>query len=195
MAAPQQDTMFGDDINSTPLTKLQQMPAMSSKNDPGAPGPLEPPVYSPTVQLEHPQHPAPPPPPKQVRFQDDDLQNDLQNDRRLQKDRRSRRREREQRKQRDQYRYMMPPQPVYQFPPQQQQQPPAKAAKLAVLLRSYGHPLLVFALVLVVLWYHPRVAGMPYLGAPGGAGLSTLGKVAAAFCAAGAYGALESLVD
>jgi len=186
MAAPQQDTMFGDDINSTPLTKLQQMPAMSSKNDPGAPGPLEPPVYSPTVQLEHPQHSAPPPP-KQGRFQDDDLQADRR------QDRRSRRREREQR---DKYRYMMPPPPVYQLhPPAPQQPPPAKSAKLAVLLRSYGHPLLVFALVLVVLWYHPRVAGMPYLGTPEGAGLSTLGKVAAAFCAAGAYGALESLVD
>ena len=59
MAAQQDQKMFGDDINSTPLTSLQ--PVMTSKADAGN-VPLEPPVYNPNV---------PPAEEKRVRFADD----------------------------------------------------------------------------------------------------------------------------
>ena len=49
-----QQSMFGDDINATDINSLTMPPhaAMSSKNDIGAPGPLEPPIYSPSVDMQ-----------------------------------------------------------------------------------------------------------------------------------------------
>lgn len=134
MAQQQETSMFGDDINSTPIAKLQ-IPVMTSKADSGAP-PLEPPVYNPTVEQQ----------PKRVRFEDPPVKPLHQQPK-----------PEPPRYQRPMYMYPPPPPP-----PAPAQQPEKK--KFVKLLGAYSHHLVVFGLIVGLLWYYGKFASFQYMG-------------------------------
>jgi hypothetical protein len=175
----QQDTgLFGDDINSTPISKLQQIPMMTSKSDPGM-VPVEPPVYNPTVDL--------PQQPKRVTFADE---SDSDDSKRKSKKREKRHRHRHEPQIVPQY-YMMPPPPPAAAMPSE---PTSKKKRVFEVLQQYGHRLIIFVLVMAVLWYYRKLATFPYVG--NGVGyVSTLGSAGIALAVSGTYGIIESLLD
>ena len=173
--------MFGDDINSTPISKLTMPPmSMTSKADtPG--GPLAPPVYSPDIPQQQPQQFQEQEQPRRVSFDDVDYVREIP----------SRRKKRHAPPQ-----HYWDPRGAAPAPPPPPP-PPAQAKKSKRVLRllsAYAHPLAVFALVLVLLWYLPKVAQWPYLGSQYG-GLSVVGCLAASAAVALAYGIVESIMD
>lgn len=126
--------MFGDDINSTPLVSLQQLPAMTSKADTGN-VPLEPPVYNPNVPVGKEK--------KRVRFADEQ-------------------RQRRQPQQRQRYYPSQQQQPLYIQQPEQPQE--KKKGRIVELLGVYGQHVVVFALVFAVIWYYSKFAATSYFG-------------------------------
>jgi hypothetical protein len=185
MAQQQQDSMFGDDINSTPIAKLQQMPAMTTKAEMG---PVEPPVYNPTVELQQQQ--------KHVRFADDD---DYEDD--YIRDKSKKKKDRRHRKHRHKSRDLYPMAAQYypQYPVAAPVPPPVaeaavpKKTKVLELLHTYGHRAVVFALFVGVLWYYRKLASFPYVGSNGY--VTTVGTLGIALAASGIYGVIESLLD
>ena len=171
--------MFGDDINSTPISKLTMPPAMTVTSKADTPGgPLAPPVYSPTL-----------PPPQQQQQQP---QQQFHDERRVSFDDVDYVREIPSRRKRH-----LPPQHRWDPRGSTPAPPPApksKKKRVLRLLSAYAHPLAVFALVLILTWYLPAVAQWPYLGSQYG-GLSVVGCLAAAAAVALAYGIVESIVD
>lgn len=184
MSQQQDSGIFGDDINSTPISKLQQIPMMTSKSDPGM-APVEPPVYNPTVEVQQQQ--------KRVSFASED---DVYDEKEAKKERRHRRRE-SRRDQQQQWRG--PPVPQYYpqlAPPPMPLAPPApahKTKKILEVLHVYGHRLVVFVLFMAVLWYYQKLASFPYIGANGY--VSAVGSFGVALAASGVYGIVESLMD
>jgi hypothetical protein len=171
-------SVFGDDINSTPVSKLTMPPQPTVQSKAGQP-PLEAPVYSPDVP-ERSRH---------VTFDDRDYVREIP----------AREKSRHRRGSR---RYVAPPQP--QQPVQQPYYdlrplppaPPAPRTKLqraADLLRAWGHQLAVFAIVLAALWNYARMASWPYVG--NGAALTSLGTVAISLSVAGVYGVIKHVID
>lgn len=181
----QQDnnSMFGDDINSTPISKLQQIPMMTSKSDPGM-APVEPPVYNPTVEDQQRQQQ------KRVTFA---LEDDVYDEKEAKKKRRHRRRHHRDQQQQQ----WVPPVPQYYpqlAPPPVPPAPVHKTKKILEVMQVYGHRLVVFVMFMVVLWYYRKIASFPYVG--GGNGyVSTMGSVGVALAASGVYGIVESLLD
>ena len=177
MAAQQDQKMFGDDINSTPLTSLQ--PVMTSKADAGN-VPLEPPVYNPTVPAE------------EKRFADTRRTVRFADTRRTEQQQ-QRQRYYPQQQQRQRY---YPQQQQYVQQPQQQQpqqQPPPQKKKLLELLGAYGQHMVVFALVFVVVWYYSKFAATSYLG--NGTGyVSLMGGLLLASASSGVYGVSKHLL-
>jgi len=177
MAAQQDQKMFGDDINSTPLTSLQ--PVMTSKADAGN-VPLEPPVYNPNV-----------PPAEEKRFADD-----ARRTVRFAEHTRQQRQQRQQRQHQPRQRYYpQQQQPLYiQQPPEQPPQQPQKKKKLLELLGTYGQHMVVFALVFAVMWYYSTFAATSYFG--NGTGyVSLMGGLFLASASSGVYGVSKHLLD
>ena len=174
-------SVFGDDINSTPVSKIQLPPmSMSSKND--GSGPLQMPVYKPEVDMGDHQ--------RRVSFDDTQYVREIPG-RRERKHRSSRSRSR-----RDdddgrdgswgqQMQQMLVQPPVEEKP---------KRKKIFELAARYGHAFAVFFLTLIVLWYYPRISTMPYMGS-GAGGLSVLGIFGVSFAVSGVYGVVEAIVD
>lgn len=162
----QQTSIFGDDINSTPISNLQPMqPMVQTKKD--AP-PVEPPIYDPN---------PPAPIAKRVHFEEPVYKKPRKEKRNV----------------------VAPPLvPEYASLFHQQFNPPPvpeapKPRKIVQLLESYGTYMTVFALVVVALWYMPRVAAMPYVGT--GSGLSILGIIAVALGVASSFGIISSVLE
>lgn len=159
-------SVFGDDINSTPISKIQLPPvaAVQSKGD--AP-PLQPPIYKPEVATADEQNVQ-----KQVTFDDTQYVREIP----------ARRKKRS---------TMQAPWAQYAdvppLPP-----PPKKNRVLGTLMR-FSHHIVVFALFVIALWYHAKLAAMPYIGT--GYALTIPGILAISLAAAGAYGIIESIVD
>jgi hypothetical protein len=172
MAAQQDQKMFGDDINSTPLTSLQ--PVMTSKADAGN-VPLEPPVYNPNV-----------PPAEEKRFAEDarrTVRFAEHTDTRQQRHHQPRQRY-----------YPQQQQYIQQQPQQPQQPPPQKKKKLLELLGTYGQHMVVFALVFAVVWYYSTFAATSYFG--NGTGyVSLMGGLFLASASSGVYGVSKHLLD
>lgn len=182
MSQQQDSGMFGDDINSTPISKLQQIPMMTSKSDVGM-APVEPPIYNPTVEVQQQQ--------KRVTFvEEEDDDDDIYHEKRAKKERR-RHRHREKQQWAPQYYpqlQMMAPPPV-QEPVQEK-----KTKKVLELLRVYGHRLVVFVLFMAVLWYYRKLATFPYIGSDDGY-VNVIGSLGLSIAASGIYGIIESLMD
>lgn len=168
------DSVFGDDTNATPLTKLNIPQVTTTKGQP----PLEPPVYNATV----PQPPPPPPPQQQqeppmqqreqkhVRFDDVPMM------------------------------YAPPPPPVYEHHPRHDPRhdlppPPSsrRMGKMADFMATYAHRILVFVVVCLCLWWYRPVARLPYLG--DGEHVSILGVGAMGLLASSMYGIGAYLLD
>lgn len=169
---------FGDDINSTPISNLQMAPQMTSRTDSGA-QPLVPPIYSPTVDL--------PPQQRHVSFQDP-IDSDLETSRSRRKRSRSKRSHHESH-------HESRREPYYDYPqlqvPQLPQQQPKK--KLFRLLHEYRHQIAIFVIVVILLWYYPRIAQFPYVG--NGSGLTMLGLCVVPSGAALAYAGAEYVLE
>lgn len=186
MSQQDNNSIFGDDINSTPISKLQQIPMMTSKSDAGM-APIEPPMYNPTVETQQ---------QKRVTFAEDD---DVYDDKRAKKERRHHRKKSHYQEQQQQW---APPQyyPQLQLPQQIQPPPPAppiqekKTKKVLELLQVYGHRIVVFVLFIAILWYYRKLASFPYIGTGDGY-INVVGSVGISLAASGIYGIIESLLD
>lgn len=179
-----QQSLFSSsgDINATDINSLTMPPhaAMSSKNDIGAPGPLEPPIYSPSVDMQQ----------RRVTFDDEphiqeiphraDLvaDEDRRRDRSRRRDRRSSRSSRSSRGSKT----------------KKSEKKPKKTRRIVQLASEYAHRAVVAALVLVMLWYHPKIAALPYLG-NGYGNLNVLAIFGMSIAVAGMYGVIESIID
>ena len=173
-----ESSVFGDDINSTPIGKLTMPPmSMSSKNDPGAPGPVEPPVYSPVVETG-----------RHVTFDDHDYIQEIPSRKsKKSKDKKSKKAKKA---------VSMPAfHPGYwpAGPPQPPAPPPKKQKKIFVLAAAYAHQIAVAALMVIALWYYPKIVAFPYVGDT--VHMTTLGIAAVAAAAGVAYGVIEHIVD
>lgn len=187
----EQQSMFGDDINATNINSLTMPPhaAMSSKNDIGAPGPLEPPIYSPSVEIQQ---------QRRVTFDDEphiqeiprraDLVAD--EDRRRDRDR-SRRRDRHssRRSSRSSSRSRSS-----SHAPEKMSKKKPKTRRIVQLASEYAHRAVVAALVCIILWYYPKIAALPYVGT-GYGHLRMLAIFGISVAAAGTYGIVESILD
>lgn len=183
MSEPQ--SMFGDDINATNINSLTMPPhaAMSSKNDIG---PLEPPIYSPSVEMQQ----------RRVTFDDEphiqeiprraDLVAD--EDRRRDRDR-DRSRDRSRRRDRRSSRSSQSSSKT-----KKSEKKPKKTRRIVQLASEYAHRAVVAALVLVLLWYHPKIAALPYVG-NGYGNLNVVAIFGISIATAGAYGVVESILD
>lgn len=180
MSQQQDSGMFGDDINSTPISKLQQIPMMTSKSDAGM-APVEPPIYNPTVEVQQPQ--------KRVTFVEEEDDDDVYHEKRAKKERR-RHRHREKQQWAPQY------YPQLQVAPPVPQQPiqEKKTKKIFEMLHVYGHRLVVFVLFMAVLWYYRKLATFPYIGSDDGY-VNVIGSLGLSIAASGIYGIIESLMD
>jgi hypothetical protein len=178
----QQQSLFSSsgDINATDINTLTMPPhaAMSSKNDIGAPGPLEPPIYSPSVDMQQ----------RRVTFDetphvqeiprradlvaDEDRRRARSRDRSRYRDRRSSRSSKS----------------------NKSGKKPPNTRRIVQLAAEYAHRAVVAALVLVLLWYHPKIAALPYLG-NGYGNLNVLAIFGMSIATAGMYGAVESIID
>ena len=178
MADDSSTSMFGDDINSTPLSKLgigaggggvPSMTVTSRKDEP----PLAPPMYTADVpglsgapQPQHQQHQ-----PKHVSFDTQDYVQEIPG--------------------------------RHQTPRQQPQYRRVsrggggggggKKKKLVAFVSAYAHPLTVAVLMVVVLWYYPQAARLPYASHAGY--LTTLGILGVGVASAVTYGVVEHIVD
>ena len=175
-----ESSVFGDDINSTPIGKLTMPPmSMSSKNDPGAPGPVEPPVYSPVVETG-----------RHVTFDDHDYVQEIPSRKsKKSKDKKSKKAKKA---------VSMPAfHPGYwpAGPPRAAAPPPKKQKKIFVLAAAYAHQIAVAALMVIALWYYPKIVAFPYMGDGSGMQMSTVGIAAVAAAAGVAYGVIEHIVD
>lgn len=131
-------SVFGDDINSTLVSKLQ--PAVHSKrND----APLDPPIYNPDPPIEE----------KQVRFADEQPKQQL---RRPPQKRPPPRRPPQKRVY---YAPLVEPPPYIKEP-----EPETKASVLSKLIDQYGKHAVIFVLILVCLYMYPRISSVPYMG-------------------------------
>lgn len=165
--AQQEQKLFGDDINSTSLASLQQLPAMTSKAD-GGNVPLEPPVYNPSVPVEE----------KRVRFEETQQHHP--------QPQRQHHRPRYQQQQQQQYYQPPPPPPPLVEPP--------KKRKIVELLGTYGQHMIVFALVFAILWYYSTFASTSYFG--NGTGyVSVIGGLLLASISSGIFGISKHLLD
>jgi hypothetical protein len=170
--AQQQDTqkLFGDDINSTALTNLQQLPVMTSKADTGN-VPLELPVYNPNMPIEE----------KRVRFSNPPEQKPKPHRRRLPQPRRPQSQPQ-----------FLPPQPQF-LPPQPQflpPQPQKTESRILNFLGSYRQHLVVFVMVFAVLWYYSTLAATSYFG--NGTGyVSLMGGIFLASASSTIYGVTQ----
>ena len=181
-----QQSMFGDDINATDINSLTMPPhaAMSSKNDIGAPGPLEPPIYSPSVDMQQ----------RRVTFdetphiQEIPHRADLVADEDRRRDR-SRDRERSRRRDRRSSRSGRGSSKT-----KKSEKKPKKTRRIVQLASEYAHRAVVAALVLVLLWYHPKIAALPYVG-NGYGNLNVLAIFGMSIAVAGMYGVIESIID
>lgn len=170
------DSVFGDDINSTPISKLQPM-VSSNKGRP-----LEVPVYDPSVEQTQ---TAVKPKPKH--------------------------KTKKQRTSTKQQKIKTPPDGLYPnglypnglypnalypnalYPAPQPTEQTQTRKRLFVYFERYKHQLGVFALVMALLWYLPKLATLPYVG--GTPTLSTTGKAVAALVLAGVYGVYKHIVE
>lgn len=173
-----ESSVFGDDINSTPIGKLTMPPmSMSSKNDPGAPGPVEPPVYSPVVETG-----------RHVTFDDHDYVHEIPS-RKSKKPKKPKKSKK-----------LPPSMPAFHpgYWPAGPPQPPARPQKqkrIFVLAAAYAHQIAVAALMIIALWYYPKIVAFPYMGDSSGMQMSTVGIAAVAAAAGVAYGVIEHIVD
>lgn len=174
-----ESSVFGDDINSTPIGKLTMPPmSMSSKNDPGAPGPVEPPVYSPVVETG-----------RHVTFDDHDYVQEIPS-------RKSKKSKAKKSKKEAKNAMSMPAfHPGYwpAGPPQPPARPQKKQKRIFVLAAAYAHQIAVAALMIIALWYYPKIVAFPYMGDT--VQMSTVGIAAVAAAAGVAYGVIEHIVD
>ena len=184
-----ESSVFGDDINSTPIGKLTMPPmSMSSKNDPGAPGPVEPPVYSPVVDTGGSG--------RHVTFDDHDYVQEIPS--RGSRGSRGSRKSKKSKKAKK----MPPSMPAFHpgywpaGPPRAAPARPQKKQKrIFALAAAYAHQLTVAVLMVIVLWYYPKIVAFPYLGDGSGMHMSTVGIAAVAAAAGVAYGVIEHIVD
>lgn len=157
------DSVFGDDTNATPLTKLN-IPQMSSNRN----QPLDAPVYSPDVPVpekqvrfaDPQQQPPPPPPPRPM-----------------------------------QRRFYRPPPPPPPPPQPPALLPEAKQSKFALLVDTYAHRLMVFAVVCLVLYWYQPLIHLPYIGNQTSTHMTVFGITVVAMLGASLYGIGEYLVD
>ena len=163
-------TPFGEDINATPLTKLQ--PTVSTKKDMT---PLDMPVYNPRIETE-PAYDESEPPEKQVRFARPVA-------RRPPQQRRPHRRIDERKrfqKPTATFRRSIGPPPVSAPAPEE------KTHKVARFLQDYGGRILVFVLVLLVVFLYQKMIAVPYIG--NGQRVTFIGSVFLASAASGVWG-------
>lgn len=145
------ESVFGDDINSTPVSKLQ--PAMhSKKND----APLDVPVYNPDPPVEE----------KKVRFEEPPQQRPIPKKRPPPK-RPPPRRPPPQRQFREPPTRQYREPPMYYDPPPVVENPPPVETKMSALSRvinSYGKHAVVFFMIVLCLYMYPKIASIPYFG-------------------------------
>ena len=181
----QQQSLFSSsgDINATDINTLTMPPhaAMSSKNDIGAPGPLEPPIYSPSVDMQQ----------RRVTFDDEPHIQEIPRRADLVADedrRRARSRDRSRRRDRDRHSRRS------SSKTKKSEKKPKKTRRIVQLASEYAHRAVVAALVLVLLWYYPKIAALPYVG-NGYGHLNMVAIVGISVATAGAYGIVESILD
>jgi len=169
-------TPFGDDINATPLSKLQ--PSIVSKKDMG---PIDMPTYNPSI-------PEDPEPPQQRRVQFASQTKGKQRPVKYRKPQRAQRpREFRRTSMDNSMDDSMNDSMNQRFQFQQPTSPPKEKTHRAVqFLSDYGGRIFVFVLILLVLFMYPKVAIVPYIG--NGNKVTFLGSVFLASAASGAYG-------
>jgi hypothetical protein len=180
----QQQSLFSSsgDINATDINSLTMPPHMSSKNDIGAPGPLEPPIYSPSVDMQQ---------QRRVTFDETPHIQEIPHRADLAADedrRRVRSRDRDRIRRRDRRSSSKTSKT------KKSEKKPKKTRRIVQLASEYAHRAVVAALVLVLLWYHPKIAALPYVG-NGYGNLNVLAIVGISIATAGAYGVVESILD
>jgi|SRR5210317_152657 len=180
------ESVFGDDTNATPLSKLN-VPQVTSNS---GRDPLQAPVYSPDV----------PAPEKQVRFADPPEQQ--QPPRPLPPPPQ----QQQQRPQRRRY-YRGPPPPhlqqFQQYPPPQHQyahpqapSPPLSSKnKLSGLVETYAHRVVVFLIVCLVLYWYGALVRFPYIGDATSTHMTVFGITTVGMLAASMFGIAEFLID
>jgi len=184
------ESVFGDDTNATPLSKLN-VPQVTSNS---GRDPLQAPVYSPDVPV----------PEKQVRFADPPEQ---QHQQRPQPPRPPPPQQQQQPRQRY-YRHPPPPQQpphhlqqFQQYPPpshpQQQQYPhhPSSKHKLAGLVDKYARRVAVFLIVCLVLYWYGALVRFPYIGDATSTHMTVFGITTVGLRAGSLFGIAEFFID
>lgn len=169
------ESVFGDDTNATPLSKLN-VPQMSSNKG----QPLEAPVYSPDI---------PQPEQKTVRFADQPPQQPPQ----------------QQQMERLPPRSPHPPAPPpayydrYYGRPRHPPRPPPpleeKRSKFGALVDTYAHRIMVFAVVCLVLYWYGALIQLPYIGNQESTHMTVFGITVVGLLGASMYGVGEYLID
>lgn len=171
------ESVFGDDTNATPLSKLN-VPQMSSNKG----QPLEAPVYSPDI---------PQPEQKTVRFADPPSQQQQQPP------------PQQQQMERLPPRSPHPPAPppayydrYYGRPRHRPPLPPEeKRSKFGALVDTYAHRIIVFAVVCLALYWYGALIQLPYIGNQASTHMTVFGITVVGLLGASMYGVGEYLID
>lgn len=182
------DSVFGDDTNATPLTKLNVPQVSSNKGQP-----LEAPVYSPDLpqSQQQPQQQRDDPA-KRVTFADPPEQPQFQQQQQQQQMMRQRQMMQRQRQMQQQQHHMQPPPTP---PPPPPPPPETPRSKFGSFVDTYAHRIMVFVIVCLVLYWYSALVRFPYIGNAMSTQMTVFGITVVGLLAASLYGIGEFLVE